>query len=136
MPATGAAVDNRMQKLLLGCLFAVLLTSSWLGQALPLAAQASARYIAGVDDLPLMPGLEEMKESGLIFDKPSGRIVEAYAAGRVTPGEVLSFYERTLPELGWRSDRRGGYLREGERLQLTFTEASDSVTVQFRLYPE
>lgn len=125
-----------MQKLLPGCLFAVVLTLGWLGQALPLAAQETARYIAGVADLPLMPGLEEMKESGLIFDKPGGRIVEAYAAGRVTPGEIMAFYEQTLPELGWRSDRRGGYLREGERLQLTFTEAIDKVTVQFRLHPE
>ncbi len=125
-----------MQKLVLGCLLAVSFALGWLVAPLAPAAQDGARYVAGVDDLPLMPGLEEMKESGLVFDKPSGRIVEAYAAGPVTSGEIMRFYEQTLPQLGWRSDRRGGYLREGERLQLTLTEASDKVTVQFRLHPE
>ncbi len=125
-----------MQKLLLGCLFAASFAFGLLAAPLSPAAQDGARYVDGIADLPLMPGLEEMKDSGLVFDKPSGRIVEAYAAGRVTSGEIMRFYEQTLPQLGWRSDRRGGYLREGERLQLTLTEASDEVTVQFRLYPE
>lgn len=101
------------------------------------AARAeSTRYVAGVADLPLMPGLDEMKESALVFDKPGGRIVEAFAAGAVTRGEVMSFYESTLPQLGWRRDRSGGYLREGERLKLTLTEAAGNVTVQFQLSPQ
>lgn len=116
--------------------FAVLSFLICLGLSTPLAAQDPARYVAGVDDLPLMPGLDEMKDSGLIFDKPGGRIVEAFAAGALTRREVLAFYDTTLPQLGWRRDRSGGYLREGERLQLTLTEAAGGVTVQFRLFPQ
>ena len=48
-------------------------------------------FISSIDDLPLMPGLVE-EEGGMVFDSPSGRIVEAFATGNVSPGEVLSFY--------------------------------------------
>ncbi len=102
---------------------------------LPAFAQSPARYVAGVADLPLMPGLTERPEDGLVFDKPGGRIVEAFATGPLTWQEVRSFYESTLPELGWKPDR-GGYLREGERLQLSATEAPGVVTVKFRLFPQ
>ena len=100
------------------------------------AHQSPARYVADVADLPLMPGLDEMKESRLVFDKPAGRIVETYASGAMTRYEVLAFYDSTLPQLGWRRDNSGGYLREGERLQLTLREAAGGVTVQFRLFPQ
>ncbi len=107
----------------------------------PLAAQGPARqiparYVADVADLPLMPGLEEMKENRLVFDKPAGRIVESYAGGAMTRHDVLAFYDTTLPQLGWRRDSSGGYLRDGERLQLTLREAAGGVTVQFRLLPQ
>ncbi len=49
-------------------------------------AEGHAAYLAAVADLPLMPGLAEVPEAGLVFDQPSGRIVEAYAQGAVTPG--------------------------------------------------
>lgn len=118
-------------------LFAALL---WIGSGLPAGAQDSGAqnsdgFVAGVADLPLMPGLAEMPDRGLIFDKPGGRIVEAYAAGTVTRDAVASFYDTTLPQLGWQRDG-GGYLREGERLELTLTEASGLVTVQFRVFPQ
>ncbi|WP_420346010.1 hypothetical protein [Pelagibius sp.] len=105
-------------------------------QSPPSAAQAPARYVAGVADLPLMPGLTERPEDGLVFDKPGGRIVEAFATGPLTWQEVRDFYESTLPQLGWKPDRGGGYLREGERLQLSATEAPGAVTVKFRLFPQ
>ncbi len=40
-------------------------------------AEGHAAYLAAVADLPLMPGLAEVPGVGLVFDQPSGRIVEA-----------------------------------------------------------
>jgi hypothetical protein len=71
------------------------------------AAQEGKEFIAGIEDLPVMPGLAEIADAGLIFDKPSGRIVEAYAQGEVGEQAVLDFYQETLPQLGWLSRRRG-----------------------------
>lgn len=136
-PGAGAGVDNRMVSFRssrrIAVLFAALL---WIGLGVPAAAQDSDGFVGGVADLPLMPGLAEMPDRGLIFDKPGGRIVEAYAAGAVAPDAVASFYDTTLPQLGWQRDQGGGYLREGERLELTLTEAAGLVTVQFRLFPQ
>src|SRR5919106_2367086 len=67
------------------------------------SAAEDTGYVAGIADLPLMPGLEELPDAGVVFDKPAGRIVDAYAQGRVTPASVLDFYGKALPQLGWRA---------------------------------
>jgi hypothetical protein len=100
-------------------------------------AQTDAEdYVAGIPDLPLMPGLEALPDSGVVFDKPGGRIVEAFAQGDVSPQSVTAFYDETLPQLGWRREAPGFYLREGERLQLAFSQDAGRTTVHFRLLPQ
>jgi hypothetical protein len=94
-------------------------------------------FISSIDDLPLMPGLVE-EEGGMVFDSPSGRIVEAFATGNVSPGEVLSFYNETLPQLGWRSLGGHVFRRESEILKLEFPGgpgAAPPLTVGFSLSP-
>ena len=66
-----------------------------------------ARFVAGLEDLPLMPGLDAVREAGVWFDTPQGRIVEAYATGPVTRGAIEAFYAETLPQLGWREVETG-----------------------------
>ena len=107
--------------------------------ALALAAAtvgAEEGYLTGIPDLPLMPVLQEVPDSGLIFDKPEGRIVQALASGTTTPEAVLAFYEESLPQLGWRREASGDYLREGERLRLEMEAVGDRVTVLFMLFPK
>ena len=101
------------------------------------AAQEGKEFIAGIEDLPVMPGLAEIADAGLIFDKPSGRIVEAYAQGEVGKQAVLDFYQETLPQLGWLSQVGNRYAREGEELTLQ-VRASETggVVVMFRLAPK
>ena len=59
-------------------------------------AGADDGFIAGVEDLPLMPGLSEIAEAGMVFDKPSGRIVEAFAEGPVSRQAVAEFYDKNI----------------------------------------
>lgn len=100
------------------------------------AAQSSDSYVEGIPDLPLMPGLKPLPDSGLVFDKPAGRIVEAFAEGSMTVQSVRDFYTAALPQLGWRRDTDGAYLREGERLKLDISQDAGVVTVHFRLFPQ
>jgi hypothetical protein len=93
-------------------------------------------FVKEVADLPLMPGLREVKDAGVVFDKPVGRIVEAYAQGEVARAEVLSFYDKTLPQLGWRKAGAASFRREGESLALDFPDGSGILVVRFTLTPE
>ncbi len=101
-------------------------------------AHGADPFVAGIDDMPLMPGLTQLADRNVVFDAPSGRIVEAYAEGSVARDAVRSFYARTLPQLGWRGQGGDRYLREGETLRLEFPDArrgSDRVLVRFFLSP-
>jgi len=103
----------------------------------PARAAEAIAYVARIDDLPLMPGLAEIADAGISFDKPSGRIVEAYARGAVARAAVSAFYGRTLPQLGWRA--RAGqanvFVREDERLGLDYLGEDGDLIVRFTLEP-
>jgi hypothetical protein len=97
-------------------------------------ARAGDAFVEGFEDLPLAPGLVNLPEAGTGFDKPTGRIVVAYASGKTTKVAVEQFYSTTLPQLGW--TRQGGaYLREGERLTIEILGAQGGVTVRYTLAP-
>ena len=102
----------------------------------PAAVHAENSFLEAISDLPLMPGLQEVKGASVVFDKPSGRIVETFAKGAVSRDEVETFYDRTLPQLGWRAEGTGRYWREGERLSLHLAESGPLLTVRFTLAPE
>ncbi len=100
------------------------------------AAEEAAAVMAGVADLTLMPGLGEVPDAGVVFDKPSGRIVEAYAEGAVSRAAVTAFYISTLPNLGWRAKAEALFQREGELLRLGFMGDDGALVVRFTLQPE
>ncbi|MBM3583648.1 MAG: hypothetical protein FJX36_04230 [Alphaproteobacteria bacterium] len=102
-----------------------------------LAAPALAEgFVRGIDDLPLMEGLTDVQGAGTVFDSASGRIVETFAAGPVDAASVATFYADTLPQLGWRAEGPGAYVREDEHLTITTTENAAGLTVRFSLTPE
>lgn len=92
-----------------------------------------------IDDLPLMPGLTEVRGAGIAFDKPQGRIVEAFAEGVVAGDAVVAFYEKTLPQLGWSAARSPAgdtrWRREGEMLRIDVLADGGPVMVRFYLTP-
>ena len=101
----------------------------------PTGAALAAEFVAGTEDLPLMPGLATVAGSSLVFDKPQGRIVEAQATGKVKRRDVQSFYGATLPQLGWTAAGTNAWQREGERLRLDFHGRDGDLTIGFSLSP-
>lgn len=100
-----------------------------IGPALrPAPAQAQTanapHFFSILEDMPLMPGLTEIAEGALIFDKPGGRIIESRAISEtMAPQSVRAFYATTLPQLGWRplagtATDTALFEREQERLSL------------------
>ncbi|ARJ64691.1 hypothetical protein WV31_02900 [Magnetospirillum sp. ME-1] len=98
-------------------------------------ARAEA-FLSAYEDLPLAPGLTEVMGSGVSFDSPSGRIVEAYAHGTVKASDILKFYAATLPQLGWTRESDRLYRRETEVLRLETTQDRAGVTLRFTVSPE
>lgn len=95
-----------------------------------------AAFMSEMADIPLMPGLTEVDGAGMTFDDAAGRIVESYAGGASTRADVLEFYGRTLPQLGWVGLAEAGtFRREGEILRFEFIEDGEGILVRFFLSP-
>jgi len=128
-------------KTLIGVLTASILSAGALFVAPPLAvasnaAPASVAFVSGTEDLPLMAGLREVPERGVVFESARGRILEAWAVGYLTRDQVSRFYTSTLPQLGWRAAGGLTFRRAGEFLTLDFPVGSgDALTVRFRITP-
>lgn len=117
----------RILRILLGGLA---LLAAGLGPAL---AQG---FLSAYEDLPLAPGLAEIPGSGLAFDSPGGRIVEAYAKGAITAAETLKFYAGTLPQLGWTRESDTLYRRDAEVLKIAPNPEGRHLVVHFTISPE
>lgn len=100
----------------------------------PAATVQGESYFAGIDDLPLAPGLVERPGERTSFETVAGRIEARGAAGRASREAVAAFYAQTLPQLGWQPQRDGGYARGGERLGLEFSSPpEDAGTLLLRI---
>jgi len=121
------------------------------GYPLPAGATESTRFVTGLGDVPVMPGLTPAEEEPLVFDKPDGRIAQTVMTGSVDRKAILSFYNQTMPQLGWKRgpDGKGAatrFTREGEELRLEFVDTGRSTarttakagvtTVRFSLLPQ
>ena len=120
---------RRIPRLAVGVVVALILTA-WV-----VARAGEEDFVAGFDDLPLMPGFAEDPGLGVVFDKPEGRIVEAFARGRRSEAEAAAFYRETLPQLGWSAGEGHSYTREDEVLTLEFETTGGWLTIHFSISP-
>lgn len=133
---------SRIPALLLAHALALLLS---LGAAAACQAGESlaSDFVPGFPDVPLMQGLTVEEDDTVVFDKPSGRIAEASAAGPIAEADLISYYTAALPALGWRTGAEGvspaagrlQFVREGEILQIEFASRGRVLDVRFFLSP-
>ena len=101
-----------------------------------LPAGAADGFVEGFEDLPLAPGLASLPAAGTTFDKPTGRIVVAYAQGAAKRADIERFYKSTLPQLGWKpGENSNSFAREGERLVIELLGSDGALTVRYTLSP-
>jgi hypothetical protein len=104
-------------------LSAAAIVAAYLGLVLPgpnWRALAADHFVAGMEDVPLMPGLSPIDRDEVAFDSASGRIVIAYAKGKADAKAVLAFYRQSLTQLGWQATAPGIFSRDGEVLKIEF----------------
>ena len=98
---------------------------------------AAPKFVPGIDDLPLMPGLVLKSEAPVVFDTPGGRIVEVFASGTVPRVRVRSFYNETLPQLGWQPGGKSQFQRDKELLKIEISEEiKGRLVVRFSVVPK
>ncbi len=103
-------------------------------------AAGATVYLRALEDIPLMAGLAERSYSGITFETPTGRIVEAVAwsppAMGLTPNRVTAFYHATLVALGWKVLGGGSFAREEEILRISTSLGAKGLEVRFSLRPK
>lgn len=106
------------------------------------AAGGESRFSIYIDDLPIMPGLDET-DDGYAFDiYQGGRMAEAQLAGKEDARVVRGFYAATLPQLGWTpvGPDPNVYRRGRERLMFRIDQKRGAkaaeLTATFVLTPE
>ncbi len=93
-------------------------------------------FFTALTDIPLMPGLIDMPDDTLYFDKPEGRIIEATAAlGDLRAEDVILYYQATLPQFGWGRVGKTSFFRENEYLDISFESRGDSDLVKIMIRP-
>ena len=96
----------------------------------------AAEFVAGSEDIPVMPGLHLIEDAGMVFDSPIGRIVETVYQTNQDRDSVRRFYQETLPALGWVSTSEDTFAREGEMLEVDFFGQGPNQILRFTLAPE
>ena len=99
------------------------------------AEDESGGFLAAIQDVPLMAELTEDRAAALDFDKPDGRLIEAYAYGAVSVEDASGFYLAVMPEFGWQIVEGLVFSREGEMLRIEFITEKRSLVVRFVLSP-
>jgi hypothetical protein len=100
-------------------------------------ADQSAHFFKSFEDIPLAPGIVEMTEETISFDKPEGRIIESVARIEDTDeNSLIRFYDSALPQLGWKKMAAPQtYLRENEILKVEFEAQQGQKFLRITLTP-
>ena len=101
----------------------------------PTSTFAETVFFSFMKDVPVMQGMYEHPDETILFDKPSGRIVEHTASTPATQQEITAFYDEILPQLGWHKKQKHHYIRGSEQLHLYFTSHNTHQVIRFVLSP-
>ncbi len=120
----------------------VIFLSAFLVCALPTAVIAqqhesyAPQFFVSLQDVPLMPGLTELTELTVVFDKPEGRIIESVAQIKsLSSDSVRAYYEASLPQLGWNRIGEDSFARQGEYLRMNFEIADGQSFLKITVMP-
>jgi len=103
----------------------------------PVLVTAAGSFLAGIEDVPVPPGFAENPSAGMVFDSPTGRIIEAVASGNsLNREQLLAFYAQTLPQLGWTRIGDSEFRSDSETLRITIEQGKPgSLIVHYNLTP-
>ncbi|MGH1456203.1 MAG: hypothetical protein ACRBDI_05435 [Alphaproteobacteria bacterium] len=114
----------------------IILTICLISPSMTHAQNHDQQFFSTLQDIPLMKGLTEIEEHATSFDKPGGRIIQAYAIIKnYNEEDVMTYYNATLPQFGWGKSKQGHYYRNGEILKLSFEKNNNTHILKIMISP-
>ena len=95
-------------------------------------AFAKNNFVPGISDLPVPINFHLIKNSTSDFIANNGRIIEASFKGKGEKDNIIDFYEKTLPALGWKQLESLNFSRDKEHLNIKI----EILTKGKRTYPD
>ena len=94
-----------------------------------IATAGAEKFVEGMDDVPLLEGMNQITQDDVSFGNEETRLLEAYFnASKLKFKQVEEFYSESLPQLGWIYQGNRGdnllFYREGETLEVVKESAS------------
>jgi len=88
-----------------------------------IAPAQSEKFVEGMDDVPLLEGMNQITQDDISFGNEETRLLEAYFnTQKLKFADIAKFYGESLPQLGWIYQGNRGYdllfYREGETLEV------------------
>ena len=93
------------------------------------------KFINGLEDIPLYKKMEIVEDSLILFDKIDGRYVSVEINGAYEEEEVINFYKRILPNLGWKEKKSLTFNRNKETLEIISKKEKEKIFVKFNIFP-
>ena len=90
-------------------------------------------FVYGIEDLPLFLNMKNNYEKLVMFDANEGRFVTSEISGKVKYKDIKNFYEKVLPNLGWKEIQKFKYQRDNEVLTLEYTQNEDKIYLIFNI---
>ncbi len=87
-------------------------------------ARAAGAFIEGMEDVPIPDKMMQIQSDNISFGNEETRFVEAYLQSNFGKFHVVAgFYQKTLPQLGWKLQKEEGnyisFVRESEELEIS-----------------
>ena len=79
--------------------------------------------------------MEYVEDSLILFDKIDGRYVSVEIYGDYEEYEVIDYYKRILPNLGWKEKKYLIYNRNNETLEIKSKKEKKGLSVKFNIFP-
>ena len=119
-------------------IFTIVIIGLLFKHALAYAERGKQLFFSSAHDVPVMPGLQEDKETSFVFDKPNGRIAILAAVSKLDSSKsIWEYYESVLPQLGWIQIGPNSFKRLNETLMLDLyqTNQGAGLHIEIRPYP-
>ena len=116
--------------------FFIILACTVLSFSAAHAQNSEPQFFTSLHDVPLMEGLNEIDTEATAYDKPNGRIIDAFAyTGSLSPNAIMSYYNSTLPQFGWGKTDNGTFYREQEIMRISFEKHEGAHIVKISIRP-